>query len=68
MGKQTQSAPVATPPGAAERTEAPPARSNFAAQAELGEASECGYATGLDDGLGATCEPATKRGWERRIS
>jgi hypothetical protein len=25
-----------------------------------------GSATGNDDGLGATCEPAAKRGWERR--
>ena len=25
-----------------------------------------GNATGNDDGLGATCEPAAKRGWERR--
>jgi sugar lactone lactonase YvrE len=25
-----------------------------------------GNATGNDDGLGATCEPAPKRGWERR--
>jgi sugar lactone lactonase YvrE len=25
-----------------------------------------GNATGNDDGLGATCEPAEKRGWERR--